>query len=344
MTTDNKTPRVILGTMTFGLESTNLVTSAVRVQGNEKIKPFLDTFQAYGHVELDTARLYGNGDTEEVLGQLPTDQFKIATKAWPSIPRAHGPENIKRTFHESLTALKVKKVDIFYLHAPDYTTPFEETVKAVDELYREGLFERFGLSNFAAWQVTLIHQLCKQNGYVLPTVYQGMYNGITRDVVRELFPCLRALNISFYAYNPIAGGLLSGKYKFEANEGEGGRFDAKSGFGRIYRERYWNNLFFEAVRNLEKVAKEHNLTLIESALRWMSHHSGLGPNDGIIIGASSLQHLEDNLRDLAKGPLPKEMVDAFDEAWEHVKVACPPYFKTNDAANAMFVSLTSTSK
>ncbi|KAG0208633.1 hypothetical protein BGX28_000441 [Mortierella sp. GBA30] len=335
MTTNNGTPRIILGTMTFGLESTSAATSAVRVRGTENIQPFLDTFGAYGHIELDTARIYCNGDTEEALGQLPTDNFKIATKVWPTIPKAHGSENIKRIFHESLAALKGKKVDILYLHAPDYTTPFEETIKAVDELYREGLFERFGLSNFAAWQVTLIHQLCRQNGYVLPTVYQGMYNGITRDVVRELFPCLKALNISFYAFNPIAGGLLSGKHRFEENESEGGRFDTKTGFGRIYRERYWNTLFFEAIKDLEKVAKEHSLTLLESSLRWMTHHSGLGPNDGVIIGASSLKHLEENLKDLAKGPLPNEMVDAFDEAWEHVKVACPSYFKTEDSAKAI---------
>ena len=78
---------------------------------------------------------------------------------------------------------------------------------------------------------------------------------------------------------------------------------------------------------MEEVTKEHNLTLIESALRWMVHHSDLGPNDAIIIGASSLHHLEDNLKDLEKGPLPQEVLEAFDAAWEHVKVTCPSYFK-----------------
>ncbi|KAG0352418.1 NADP-dependent oxidoreductase domain-containing protein [Gamsiella multidivaricata] len=321
------TPKIVLGTMTFGLEGTNETTSTVRVRGVENIRLFLDSFHAHGHVEVDTARLYCNGDTETALGQLQLDSFKVATKVWPTAPKAHGSELLKKTFRESLAALNAKKVDIFYLHAPDYTTPFEETIKAVDELYREGLFERFGLSNYAAWQVTFIHQLCKQHGYVLPTVYQGMYNVITRDVVRELLPCLKALGIAFYAYNPIAGGLLSGRYNFE-KETDGGRFDLKTGFGQIYRERYWNQLFFEAVKSMEKITKEHNLTLIESALRWMTHHSGLGPNDAIIIGASSMSHLEDNLKDLKKGPLPKEVLDAFDEAWEHVKVACPSYFKT----------------
>ncbi|ORZ09371.1 Aldo/keto reductase [Lobosporangium transversale] len=330
------TPRIILGTMTFGLEGSDAAATTVRVRGSENIKAYLDEFHAHGHVELDTARVYCGGDTEIALGQLPTEPFKIATKVWPTVPKAHALEHLRRTLQESLTALKLKKIDIFYLHAPDYTTSFEETVKAVDELYREGLFERFGLSNFAAWQVALIHQLCKQHGYVLPVVYQGMYNAITRDVVRELFPCLKALNIAFYAYNPIAGGLLSGRYNFDSNDAQdGGRFATKTEVGKIYRERYWNNLFFEAVKKVEKAAKDNNLTLIETALRWMSHHSDLGPQDGIIIGASSMQHLKDNLRDLEKGPLPQHVVEALDEAWEHVRVACPSYFKTAAAAQTV---------
>ncbi|KAG0287810.1 hypothetical protein BGZ98_004480, partial [Dissophora globulifera] len=317
-------------TMTFGLESTDASTSSIRVRGADNVKPFLEMFKSHGHIEIDTARMYCGGDTETVLGQLDVKNYKVATKVWPSVPKAHGAEALKRTFKESLEALKVQKVDIFYLHAPDYSTPFEETIKAVDELYREGHIERFGLSNYAAWQVTLIHQLCKQNGYILPTVYQGMYNPITRDVVNELLPCLKALNIAFYAYNPIAGGLLSGQHNF-GTEVEGGRFDTKTGIGKMYRARYWNTIFFEAVEKVQKIAKDHNITLIDSALRWMAHHSDLGPNDGIIIGASSLKHLDENLNALEKGPLPEEVVNAYEEAWQNVKFACAPYFK---AANS----------
>ncbi|KAI8597631.1 Aldo/keto reductase [Dissophora ornata] len=334
------TPKIVLGTMTFGLEQTDATNNAVQVHGVDNIKPFLDMFSARGHNELDTARVYGDGDTEIVLGQFNVEKYKIATKVWPIVPKAHGAEFLKKTFKDSLEALKLQKVDIFYLHAPDYSTPFEETVKAVDDLYREGLFERFGLSNYAAWQVTLIHQLCKQHGYVLPSVYQGMYNAITRDVVRELLPCLKALDIAFYAYNPIAGGLLSGRHNFDKDV-DGGRFNEKNAFGKIYRERYWNTLYFDAIKMIEKVTKEHNITLIESALRWMTHHSGLGPNDAIIAGASSLKHLEDNLNDLEKGPLPKEVLDVYDEAWENVKVACPSYFKS-PVVSANFATFTRT--
>lgn len=81
----------------------------------------------------------------KALGLLPTDDFKTSTKVWPTIPGSHGPEHLGRIFRESLAALKADKVDILYLHSPDYTTPFEVTVKEIDALYREGLFERVSL-------------------------------------------------------------------------------------------------------------------------------------------------------------------------------------------------------
>ncbi|KAI7828105.1 Aldo/keto reductase [Gamsiella multidivaricata] len=330
MASNNNTsnlPRVILGTMTFGLEDSTSEASVVRVRGVDNVKPFLETFHAHGYIEIDTARIYCNGDTEKVLSQLPTAHFKISTKVYPITPGAHDAVELPKQFRRSLEALNAKKVDILYLHAPDFATPFEVTIKAVNELYREGLFERFGLSNYASWQVALIHELCKQNDYVLPTVYQGMYNPIARSVVPELLPCLKHFNIGFYAYNPVGGGLLTGKYKFDQDKvEEGSRYDPKTGFGKFFRERYWNNLNFEGVQILDKAAKENKLTLLEATLRWMRHHSGLEAKDGIILGASSVKHLEENLADLEKGPLPQAMLDAFDRAWEHVKPTSQSYY------------------
>ncbi|KAF9194911.1 hypothetical protein BGZ50_005544 [Haplosporangium sp. Z 11] len=312
-------------TMTFGLEETNRESNIVRIQGVQNVKPFVDVFLGHGHTEIDTARAYCGGDTEKVLGQLESKELRIATKAWPTVERAHGPEHLGRILRESLTALNAKKIDVFYLHQPDRSTPFEDTAKAVDELYREGLFERFGLSNYTSWEVALMHNICKQKGYVLPTVYQGMYNPLARSVVPELLPCLKQLKIAFYAYNPVGGGLLTGKYKFEDEIIEGGRYDPKTAFGNYFRERYWNRLNLEAVQILDKTAKDNDMTLIEATLRWMRHHSGLESQDGIVIGASNLKHLESNLDDLEKGPLPEIMVQAFDQAWDHVMTTSRHY-------------------
>ena len=119
---------------------------------------------------------------------------------------------------------------------------------------------------------------------------------------------------------------------------------ALSVLGHRYRDRYWQPNFFEAVETLKKTATTLNMTLLEASLRWMSHHSGLDPvKDGIIIGASSTQQLDENLTCLKKGPLPEEMLKAFDEAWEHVRMACPSYFKT-PAASAAALSLADANK
>ncbi|GJJ77684.1 hypothetical protein EMPS_10043 [Entomortierella parvispora] len=145
-----------------------------------------------------------------------------------------------------------------------------------------------------------------------------MCNPIARAVVPELLPCLEHLNISFYAYNPIAGGLLSGKYRFD-EVAEGSRYDPKTAYGSLFRGHYWND---------PKASQVNKIPLLEATLRWMKHHSGLAAKDGIILGASSLQHLEENLKN--KGPLRQSMIDAFDEDWETVKPVSSTYFRTPD--------------
>ncbi|KAG0066061.1 hypothetical protein BGZ92_005408 [Podila epicladia] len=309
MATTRTTPRIILGTQSFALETTNPATSDYRVQGAKNTKPFLDLLESFGVLELDTARVYCDGDTETVLGQVegqPLSRFEVSTKA-----------------------LKVGKVKIFYLHAPDFFTPFEVTLKAVDDLYKEGLFEEFGLSNFAAWQVALVHQICKFKGYIAPTVYQGWFNPLQRQVERELFPCLRELGIKFYAYNPIAGGFLTGEYSIDSQVKDGSRFDTKTVLGSYYREQYWTPLYFDAVKELKAAAATHDIQLLDASIRWMNHHSGLGPNDGLIFGANdSTEDLRQNLVSAQTGgPLPKDLVMAFDAAWDKVKAANQTYFR-----------------
>ena len=110
---------------------------------------------------------------------------------------------------ESLKALKAEKVDMWYLHAPDRSTDYEVTMKAVNELYNEGYFKRFGLSNYMAWEVAQICEICRREGYVMPSVYQGGYNALRRAVEPELFPCLRKYGTAFYGYNPLAGDNIS---------------------------------------------------------------------------------------------------------------------------------------
>ena len=129
--------------------------------------------------------------------------------------------------YTNLKRLNVDSVKLFYLHAPDTETPLVETLQEVQKLHNEGKFEQLGLSNFSAWETAHVWHLCDKLGVVKPTVYQGMYNGITRQVEQELFPCLRRLGIRFLAYNPLAGGLLTGKHRFD-QEPDHGRFKDNS--------------------------------------------------------------------------------------------------------------------
>ena len=141
---------------------------------------------------------------------------------------------------------------MWYLHGPDRGTPYEVTLKAVDELYKEGKFKRFGISNYMSWEVAEIVGICKANGYIQPTVYQGIYNAVHRSVVfyrsaqygnadnetsavePELFPCLRKFGISFYEFNPLGGGFFTGRYHSMQDEVEpGSRFDPNKLQGKV---------------------------------------------------------------------------------------------------------------
>ncbi|KAF8942481.1 hypothetical protein BGZ47_006438 [Haplosporangium gracile] len=314
--------------MTFGPEG-----GGARVKTNEGATEIISTFRSYGHTALDTARIYTDGNTEKMMGDLDLQGLTIDTKCFPLQLGGLQPAKVKHSLQESLDALKRNKVHVFYLHAPDYATPIQETLKAVDKLFREGKFEVFGLSNYPAWVVAQIYYLCKSNGYVVPTVYQGMYNAFTRHIEPELFACLEELNIKFHAYNPLCGGVLTGDYSFEGNVEQGSRFDPNAKQGARYRERYWKKEYFHAVTLLKQVAEPHGLSLIQIAFDWLQFHSKMSAarGDGIIIGASSLKHTVQNLDALKKGkPLPKDVLDAVERCWDLTRESSPSYFRTKD--------------
>ncbi|EDN04764.1 hypothetical protein I7I51_08940 [Histoplasma capsulatum] len=152
----------------------------------------------------------------------------------------------------------------------------------------------------------------------------------SRSIESELIPACRRYGIDVVIYNPLAGGLLSGKYK-TTEMPPTGRF-ANPSLGAMYRKRYFRDANLDALRIIEPVVQKHNLTLVETALRWVHHHSalniGIGPSsrDGIIIGVGSFEQLQANLADMEKGPLPKEVVDALDEAWLIAKATSTDYW------------------
>lgn len=336
-------PRVILGTMTFGPDP----EKGARVTELSEYNKVLDTFQGAGYNEIDTARVYVGGKQEAFTREAKWKErgLTLATKWYPHESGAHQAAIVEEKLNESLKELGTDCVDIFYLHAADRATPFQETLKKLNDLHKQGKFVQLGLSNFTAFEVAEVVMHCKYNGWVRPTIYQGMYNAITRSIEAELIPACRRYGLDIVVYNPIAGGLFSGKYK-TSDVPDSGRFsDANGQVGGMYRQRYFKDATFDALRVIEPVVQKHNLTMLETAFRWLTHHSALdikdGGNDGIIIGVSSQKHLEDNLKDLEKGPLPEEVVQALDQAWLITKPTTTNYWHkdlayTYDTRKALF--------
>ncbi|KAL1602416.1 hypothetical protein SLS60_005832 [Paraconiothyrium brasiliense] len=336
--------KVVFGAMTFGPKGTR----SGQVTSLSEQATMLDTFQSHGHGEIDTARLYNNGHSELMLAQNNWQKrgLSVATKLYPTkgavnvdFRRAamdfpmydHSPADLRRGLGESLEALAAEEVgvDVFYLHAPDRTTPFEETVREVNRLHEEGKLKRFGVSNYMAWEVAQMCEICIRNNWIRPTIYQGLYNVFSRRMEDELIPCLRHYNVSFYAYAPLAGGLMTGKYSRDQTDFEpGSRYAPGTLTSRTHRPRYWNDLYFDGIEEVRAAADKHGLTLAEVALRWISWHSKLEKDtgDAVIVGASSLKHLEQNLVDLEKGPLPEDVVQAVESAYSKVQAVAPPYY------------------
>ncbi|RAL11225.1 aldo/keto reductase family protein [Aspergillus homomorphus CBS 101889] len=327
--------KIVFGAMTFGKPD----TLGARVFDTATAATILDVFQRHGHREIDTARLYGHGSSEEMLAALDwqTRDLIMATKLYPNISShvanvnsyTHKPEDVRRGLVDSLRALNTTKIDLFYLHGPDRSVPYEDTLREVNQLHEEGHFMRFGLSNFMAWEVAQICEICVRNNWVRPTVYQGVYHALQRSVEAELVPCLRKYGIALYAFQPLAGGFLTGRYTRQQTEFEAGsRFDPKIVQGVVSRGRYWNDTYFDALERIQEVSGRFGLTVAEVALRWLKYHSELRRElgDAIIVGASSVRHLEENLADLEKEPLPEEVVKVVEEVWLTIKGVAPKYW------------------
>lgn len=308
--------KIILGTMNFGpqldLDDSRRMTLS-----------FLNT----GFNELDTAYVYNNGDTERYLGQiLPSlDGYYLATKIHPRITGKLDRDCILMEFNESLKRMNCDRVDLLYFHFPDGNTPIDEALITVKELYEQGKIKELGLSNYPSWQVVDIWHKCEKYGCPKPTVYQGMYNALCRNVEPELFPAIRSLGMRFYAFNPLAGGMLTGKHQHFENAPEPGRFARL----KSYRDRYWKQSYFEAVDEIRKVCEVEGVPMVEAAYRWLCNHSYMDASqgDGILLGASRQEQMTQNMAATTKGELPESILYAMDAAWEIAKPDSPAYFK-----------------
>ena len=309
--------RLVLGTMTFG--------DTVDRAGAEAM---LDTALDAGVTGVDTANAYAGGVTETILAELlpgRRDRIVLATKA--GMPHAdageHSPlsaRGMRAALEGSLRRLGTDHVDLFYLHQPDRRATLEETLGTVAEFVAEGKIRALGVSNFAAWQIAELTHTADRVGAPRPVVAQQLYNLLARRVEEEYREYAATSGLRTMVYNPLCGGLLTGRHTFEETP-ESGRF-GDSKLAAMYRQRYWDPRLFEAVHDLGRIADEASIPLTDLSLRWLLGRDGV---DALLLGGSRIEHLRANLAAATAGPLPQDVVAACDEVGTRLRGPMPPY-------------------
>lgn len=282
--------RLCLGTMTFGLQCDEAESFAILDSAAEAGITFLDTADVYplggtfDHV----------GRTEEIVGRWlkgRREDVILATKCVGPMSnrrwdRGASRKHITSAVDASLRRLGVDHIDLYQLHSPDPSTPIEETLDALDDLVRQGKVGYIGCSNFAAWQLALALGRSEALGLARFDCIQPRYNLLYRRNELELFPLCEQEGIGVIPYNPIAGGLLSGKHRPGAAT-VGTRF-ALASAGDRYQDRYWHDREFETVEALKLLAEEAGMPLVTMAVAWcLAQPAVTSP----IIGASRPEQL-----------------------------------------------------
>ena len=318
--------RVYLGTMNFGWAQASSVCDA------PVAAEMLKRFAAYGGNRLDTARIYAGGQGEanvrEAIERSGISDWRLGSKAAPSSDKGLSPDGIHGQFDASRNALEMDgALDEYFLHQPDPLNSLVDTLQTCDVLVGMNVVRDVGLSNFHVDEVRRAFDICDEYGLAYPSVYQGLYNPLNRLVEDELLPFLRERNCRFVAYNGLAAGLLTGKHR----QGEAvltGRFKNNEN----YLPRFYTDANFEAVERIRDACAEAEISMVAATYAWLLNHSALSENDGVLLGASSLDQLDTCLDACANiVDLPRNVKDAFDGAWDLTRPGAFKYWRSYSA-------------
>jgi 1-deoxyxylulose-5-phosphate synthase len=282
-----------LGTGTFGKQTDEAEAHRMLDKAADAGVNFIDTADIYppgaevGTSEVITGRWLGKRRASFILATKGGG--KIGPAAWDA---GSSRKHLLDAVDASLRRLNTDYVDLYQLHFDDPVTPIDEMVGAMDTIVRSGRARYIGVSNFLAYR--LAKALGRQETLKLTRFVsaQPRYNLLFREVERELLPLAREEGLAVISFNPLAGGLLTGKYKL-GDTPEKGRFSAElGGFGRAYHARYWHEREFETVARVQEIAKQHGTAVTTLSVAWVLANPAI---TSVILGASRVEHLTDTL-------------------------------------------------
>ena len=265
----------------------------------------LDRFIEAGGTLVDTADVYGRGQSEEIIGRWfasrpadVTERVVLASKG--RFPLGNNPNSLglstrhlTRALDASLSRLGLERVDLYQVHAFDPWTPLEETLRTLDGFIRAGKISYYGLSNFTGWQLTKTVLLANALGLAAPVTLQPQYSLIVREIEWEIVPAVQDAGMGMLPWSPLGGGWLSGKYKRDERPTGATRLgdDPERGMEAWERrgtERTWN--IIDAV---QKIAEDRGVSMAEVALAWVTDRPAV---TSTILGARTTEQLETNLQ------------------------------------------------
>ena len=315
--TDLDTSPLVLGTMTFGGQVDRAGAGRMVDQAREA-----------GITMFDTANVYTDGESERILGEVVASfrsEVLIASKVFNAT--GPGPDErglrrpaIEKALDASLRRLGTDYLDVYYFHLPDREAPLEESLEAMQDAIAAGKVRHMAVSNHAAWQIAEVRCIQDRRGWPGVHISQPVYNLVARRLEDEYAEFSQLYEMFNIVYNPLAGGLLTGKHTSPSSPQEGTRFTGD--MGEMYRGRYWNDAQLQAVHDLERIASQAGLSLLQLAFRWLLGRPAVG---AILLGASSPDQLEANLAAAQGPPLGDDVQEACDEVWARLRGAAPRY-------------------
>jgi len=311
-----KVSELCLGTMTFGVQCDEAASFAILDRAADRGVDFLDTADCYPvPLSPETA-----GGTEEILGrwlQGRRQRFVVASKAFFAMgpgenDRGNSRRHLLEAIDASLRRLRTDYVDLYQVHAFDPETPLEETLRALEDIVRSGRARYVGCSNFLAWELGKALGVSERLGLVRFDCVQPRYNLLHRDIESDLLPLCRDAGVGVICFNPLAGGLLTGKHAPDKEPTENSRFGSRLGTtGTTYRRRYWNQESFEAIQALKDFFAPRGKPLATAAVAWVLAQPGI---TAAIVGASRVDHLDLTLA-ATDATLDADELAALDEVW-----------------------------